>query len=390
LNELQSILAAWRQLGGDTSEAVLATVVHVKGSAYRRPGGRMLLLPDGQRIGTISGGCLEGDVARKAAWWTSNGESVVRTFDNSAPDVAWDFGLGCNGVISLLIERLDTPAVRESLGFINRQQSTGQECAVATVIRTDPGSPWRIGDRAWRSAAGEAGVSLANSPNAAGLADGLQAALQDRSSRLLHTATADIFVEWIGLPQELVIFGAGHDVIPLVKFASTLGWRITVADNRSAYAHANRFPGAETVVTLPAGGDITGIVINSRTAVVVMTHNYPQDVTLVPQILRRSPRYLGLLGPRRRAENLFRDMGLNITDVDTHAPVGLDIGCDHPETIALSIVAEIQSVLSGRSSGSLRWREGAIHSAVRELGGAELRSFSPGETTALTVCEAVA
>lgn len=390
MNELQSILAAWRQLGGDADEAVLATVVHVKGSAYRRPGGRMLLLPDGQRIGTISGGCLEGDVARKAAWWTANGESVLRTFDNSAPDVAWDFGLGCNGVISILLERVSSPSAGAALAFIDRHQSSNAECAIATVIRAEAGSPWRIGDRMLWNADGLAGGNLAGSPLQRELGEVLQAALSERSNRLLHIPTADVFIEWVGLPQDLVVFGAGHDVIPLVKIASTLGWRITIADSRTAYAHAQRFPGAENVLTLPANGDISGLKIDSRTAVVVMTHNYPQDVILVPQILQRSPCYLGLLGPRRRAENLLRDIGRTLTDVDVHAPVGLDIGCDHPETIALSIIAEIQSVLCGRSSGSLRWREGNIHAPVRELGGGELRPFSPAELAALTVCEAVA
>lgn len=390
MNELQSVLSAWRASREAIEGAVLATVVHVRGSAYRRPGARMLLLPDGRRIGTISGGCLEGDVARKAAWWTSAGESVLRTFDNSAPDIAWEFGLGCNGEISLLLERAESSQVCESMEFLERQQANDQACAIATVIRAAPGGHWRMGDRAFWNAGGPGGGRLAVAGMDRVIRDALQITLTEEVSRLLHTADADIFVEWIGLPQRLVIFGTGHDVLPLVKFASILGWRTTVAQTRTDTARVHRLPGVENVITLPPSGDLASIPIDSRTAVVVMTHNFPQDVALVPQILQRDPRYLGLLGPRRRAEDLFQEIGVSLSTTDVHAPVGLDIGCDHPETIALSIIAEIQSVLSGRSSGSLRHRSCAMHAAVRECGEGSLRLLRGPENAHLETCEAAA
>lgn len=390
MNELQSILLEWRRLGAGADSSVLATVVHVQGSSYRRPGARMLLLPNGRRVGTISGGCLEGDVARKAAWWTSQGLGVVRTFDNSAPDVAWEFGLGCNGVISILLERVASPSVRESLEFIEAHQASETPCAIATVIRTREGSPRKIGDRLLWDAGGEAGGSLSGSQLATEVADAMRVTWEEETGRLVHSPEADVFVEWIGLPQRLIVFGGGLDVVPLARFAGILGWRVTVVDAHSSPASSGRFPSVERVVPLPDEEDLSSLEIDERSAVVLMTHNYPRDRALLPRILECHPRYLGLLGPHHRAESLFREAGINPATWDIHAPVGLDLGADHPETIALSIIAEIQSVLSGRAAGSLRNRHGSLHVPVKECGGRGGALQTDDEATALEVCEAAA
>ena len=147
MNELRSILNAWRQNGPHHDQAVLATVVHVTGSAYRRPGARMLILPDGRRFGTISGGCLEGDVVRKASWWTSDQGTALRVFDNSSEDAAWEFGLGCNGVITVLLERLALAQVTEMLAFLDQRQASRRSAVVATVIRSSDTSRAAPGDR---------------------------------------------------------------------------------------------------------------------------------------------------------------------------------------------------------------------------------------------------
>jgi xanthine/CO dehydrogenase XdhC/CoxF family maturation factor len=192
--------------------------------------------------------------------------------------------------------------------------------------------------------------------------------LQSRRCRLLHVAGADVFMEYIGPAQRLVVFGAGHDVIPVVSLAAGLGWDVTVADVRSGYAKPERFPGAERVLTLAPTGALGDIRIDRDTAVVMMTHNYPLDTMLVPQILPFRPRYLGLLGPKKRTVRLFEEIGLDSLRHDLHAPVGLDIGGDQPAAIALSIIAEIQAVLSGRRGGELRWNVGPIHNPVEEMG----------------------
>ncbi|MCC7374384.1 MAG: XdhC family protein [Verrucomicrobiales bacterium] len=360
MNELQSILEARRSGHPGLDEAVLATVVAVKGSAYRRPGARMLIFPDGERLGTISGGCLESDVVRKANWWTAGGDPALRTFDTSSEQATWEFGLGCNGVITLLLERVTAPGVMEELDFLERQWKRRRPSVAVTVVRstTNEAAP---GDRLLFDEDGCVGGRLRGKPSTAPLKAAVDRAFSERASQSMTVEGFESFVEYVGPAQRLVVFGAGHDAIPLVAMAGILGWSVTVVDGRSNYARRDRFPAAESVVCLPSTAEVSELGIDSDTAVVLMTHNFPQDVVLLPQILKCSPQYLGLLGPRRRAERLFAEAGLGAIEPEVFAPVGLDLGGDHPETVALSIISEIQSVLSGRRPVSLRNRPGPIH-----------------------------
>lgn len=368
MDETQSILAAWRDGGPSLAGAVLATVVHVKGSAYRRPGARMLVLADGRRVGTISGGCLEADVARKAAWWTSAGEPSLRRFDGTSEGAAWDFGLGCNGVISVLLERVASPEVAGFLAFLDGLRSRRGTGVVALVVEADEGSGVRPGQRLWSGQGAAGGGGLRGTPLEEPLLAAMAQAEEEGANRLVHLDGCDVFLERLAPPRRLVVFGGGHDVIPLAASASALGLSVVVADSRAAYARESRFPGAERVALVPASGDIAGLPVDAESLVVMMTHNYAQDRLLLPQVLARRPRYLGMLGPRSRAERLFEELGIAIEDHDVHAPVGLDLGAETPEAIALSVLAEVQAVLAGRGAGFLRDRPGPIHNAPRESG----------------------
>lgn len=382
MRELTSILAAWR--GNFQAADVLCTVVHVQGSAYRRPGARMLIQSDGTRIGSISGGCLEGDVAKKAAWWTSDGKPVLRVYDTTSDDDAvWEFGLGCNGIIEVLIERAGSDQVREMFEFLDSRQAARAESVVAAVVRsTDRGLP--VGSRLLCDQDGSCGGALRGSRIEVDVLRRASHCFAVRNSCLLRLDGADVFVEWVGLPQSLVIFGAGHDAQPLASMAQTLGWDVTVLDGRPAYARADRFPGARVAV-IPPDADLSRLDIGHRSAVVMMTHNFPLDTRLLPAIVARKPAYLGLLGPRRRAEKLFAQAGAAIGGCDPSAPAGLDIGSSDPSTIALSILSEAQAVLSGRSGGPLRWRHGSIHEPVQEAG---LSVSTAGiEIAAIAACE---
>ncbi len=362
MNELHSILDAWRRLDAANRDAVLATVVHVKGSAYRRPGARMLILPDGRRIGSISGGCLEGDVSRKAWWFTEGGQPSVRVYDTSSDeDAVWEFGLGCNGVIQVLLERTESPSTREALEFLDSCRASRSSGVMATVIRTTDYSRYQVGQRIFPQTGGDSSLLAALQPY-------IEQTIRARKNRLVHLPDCQVFVEWIAPPLPLVIFGAGHDAIPVVNIAKQLGWHVTVADGRPAYATRARFPEADLLAVMKPPDLFSGIEITPETAVVLMTHNFPQDVKLLRHILPARPRYLGLLGPRKRADSLFAELGIRPETVDAHAPVGLDIGADTPEGIALSIVAEIQAELAERPGMKLRHRRDPIHAPAEEAG----------------------
>ena len=369
MNELYAILDAWRENQDNHQSAVLATVVHVKGSAYRRPGARMLILPDGRRIGSISGGCLEGDISKKAWWLTTDGSPTVRVYDTSSEDDAvWEFGLGCNGIVHVLLERVQTDSACAALQFLDECRATQQEAVMVTVIRATDSSCVQVGDRLFVQPEGRCTGTLADSPVLHDLFTHAANTFAERKSRLVHLADCEVFIEWVGQPTPLVVFGAGHDAIPLVAIAKQLGWHVTVADGRPAYAKADRFPGVDRVVLLKPHDLLASIDITPNTVVVLMTHNYPQDGKLLRRILPKHPRYLGLLGPRNRSERLYEEIGEVMDESVVHAPVGLDIGGDTPATIALSIVAEIQTVLAGHAGGMLKNRKGSIHTPVHEVG----------------------
>lgn len=379
--ELRILLEHWRHHAD--APGVLATVVHVRGSAYRRPGARMLLLEDGARIGSISGGCLEGDLARKAWWWTSSGKPTVRVYDTtSEEDAVWEFGLGCNGVVEVLLERFDSPSTRQLFEFIDRARKSSAGAIVATVIATQPGSDLTIGDRLFFDPdLAPHGPLQSRLPS---LAAALDRAWRRRANCLVHLEDASVFLEWVGKPNQLFVFGAGHDAQPVVEIAALLGLSVTVCDGRPAYLCQERFPKADHIYRIPPSGDISNLGINSDSLVVLMTHNFPQDERLLPQILPHSPRYLGLLGPTRRTERLFQHLQLDPLDYPLHAPVGLDIGADTPEAIAVSILSEIQCVLAGRDGGFLRLRRQKIHADVEELGAS---SLPPSQSAGLAACQ---
>ncbi len=328
MRELDGILDAWRA----RPEGVLATVVQVKGSAYRRPGARMLIQPDGRRIGSVSGGCLEGDLSRKAWWLTESGRPVIRTYDTTSDeDAVWEFGLGCNGVIDVLLERIDSPESGEIMRFLSQARERHETARIATVI----GGP-QTGSRLWL----ERDLRAAGSLRGSEIADEVEDFLRETNqNHVVSLASSEIFFEVVEPAQLLVIFGGGHDTIPLAAIAKELGWRVSVIDERAT----------QTELEIPA-----------EAAVVLMTHNYVRDGNVLPRLLQHPLRYLGILGPRVRTERLFEDLGISVPPF-VHAPAGLDIGAGTPETIALSIVAEISATLAGRSGAMLRDRQGPIY-----------------------------
>ena len=368
MKELGEIVAAWETLCAEGREAVLATVVQVSGSTYRRPGARMLLAGEGRLAGSVSGGCLEGDLVKKAQWHTRNGAALVTYDSTDEDDVVWGFGLGCNGVVQVLLERVsaDTPGPLTLLRSVLQSRQPG---VTATVIG---GEEAAIGQRLLLMPDGRQESTLASTELQAQVREDAQMVLVAQKSRtqtytLPGGAAATVFLEAVLPPLPLVIFGANHDALPLVRFAKELGWHVTVADVRGIQPRPERFPGADLVLAGSAESLCRDIRWNAQTAVVVMTHNYPDDKRVLRHLLDTPALYIGQLGPKARTERLLAEIsddGFSITEAHRsrlHGPVGLDLGADTPEEIALSVIAEVQAVRAGGSGESLRKRRGSLH-----------------------------
>jgi xanthine dehydrogenase accessory factor len=328
MKEFQAIV---RHLTSATcGTSVLATLVTVEGSSYRRPGARLLVLADGTRIGSISGGCLEEDVMARARRVLTTGVSESVVYDTTSEnDLVWGVGLGCHGVVRVLLERL--PPRPDWAGTL-AANFAGRQATTFHVVHEGP-NPATFGTK------------LAGSAQAG-------------------TGT---FVEVVAPPTSLFVFGAGDDAQPLVRLAKELGWHVTVADTRPQFTTAARFPLADRLIIGPAAELVGRANPDASALAVVMTHHYVHDVPILRNLLPRPLGYLGLLGPRKRAEKILGDLaaeGLKITPADRvrlHAPVGLDLGADAPEQVALAMLAEMLSVLTGRDGQPLHLRQRPIH-----------------------------
>lgn len=355
----------------DDKKTALATVIEVRGSTYRRPGARMLMTEGSHVVGSISGGCLEADVFERAGQVIASGEPVVVKYDTtSADDIVWGLGLGCNGLVRVFIERL-TQDKPNSVTFLAECFRRRQMGVLATVVSVEGQVQEKAGTRLMLPQDGNAISHIENSELSAAILNDAQEALCNSRSTLklyqLPTGIAEVFIEVIQPPVPLVIFGAGHDAIPVARFASELGWHVTVVDSRQSYATKDRFSLAAAVILSRPESILEHVLVDHRTVAVVMTHNYLHDQELLRMLLPYPLRYLGLLGPKSRTERLLQELqeeGIIPTSEQLHrlyGPIGLDIGADTPDEIALAIVAEIQAVIANRSGGLLRDRRGPIH-----------------------------
>jgi xanthine dehydrogenase accessory factor len=325
--ERRQILELWQNK--QDQPAVLVTLTCATGSSYRRPGAHLLLLADGRHAGTISGGCLEAEVARKAFWMTRSG-AVMQRYSTLFDDTAEiPFGLGCGGEIDILLEPANTPECKALIEAM-RASLAGESFTVITTLPAESQPLQRLilaqdGERIFASDA-------------------------------FHGSSTEKFVEELDPPQRLILFGAGDDAQPLAAMAAALGWSVLVSDGRAQLAQAERFPAAGPVVLLNEALNIAPLHISSKDAVVLMTHSFQQDRALLAQLLPIAPGYLGVLGARHRSSLLVREvatiLGWSMEDCAArlHAPVGLDLGGDAPESIALAILAEAHARCLGGDS----------------------------------------
>lgn len=363
--ELRSIVDRFYSIAGAEQLAVLATVIDVRGSSYRLPGARMLIDGDGNTYGTVSGGCLEADLMARAKRVHGTGVAEVFIYDTSInDDSVFGLNMGCRGVIRVLLE----PAEPKLFEFLHHRLKSREGGVVATVVRGDLQSynDFKVGNRLMIDER-ELVVSDIRGDAQRELAADCIAALETKSSSLNAYEFGEVFIEFIAPPVPLIIFGAGHDAASLIRFAKELGWRVTLVDHRPAAVAREEFSIADEIIVARPQAAANVVTIDAETVAVLMTHNYSIDLELLEFLLHSRACYLGMLGPRSRSEQLLRDlskMGIEPTDEDLarlYAPIGIDIGAETPEEIALSIIAEIRAVLNGRPAKMLRERKGSIH-----------------------------
>lgn len=340
--ETRQVLDRLGALHREGRRAALATVIRVRGSAYRHEGAKLLVPETGEVTGNVSGGCLEEDVREVARRVIASGIAERRSYCGGANEIAaWDLGVGCEGEVEILIEPCSTDRdperalVRAEERFVVLTRLHGIEQGgepARTVLSGHAADPWS-------AAAG---------------------------SRLETHDGGEVFVDVFEPPPRLLVVSAGDDARHLARIAADVGFRVVVADRRPGLLAPERFPEGVRLVETDAARLTERLVLDTRSFAVVMTHHFADDTEYLRALLRSPVGYLGLLGPRQRTDRILgilRQEG-PVDESRIFGPVGLDIGTDGAEQVALAVIAEILAVRSGRRPQSLRERRAPIHVAA--------------------------
>ena len=353
--EVLDFLAAVRRAG---MPAALATVVRVRGSAYRHEGAKLAVSADGRSAGNVSGGCLEQDVREVALQVIRSGAPELRSYCSGADEIAaWDLGVGCEGQVDVYVEPADArPRERELL-------DGRRPFVVCTTLvgKGEKGKGKRVvltADRA-EGDLGERDMTARTVIKAREL-------LEAGESGVHEIAGRSIFFDVLMPPPQLVVLGAGDDARPLVQFAAQAGFRVVVVDRRAGLLTRERFPGAAALVR-SAGDELSAAMpLDAECYAVVMNHNFADDQAYLRALLRAPVSYIGMLGPRQRTDRMLRTLAAEgpVDERRVYGPVGLDIGTDGAEQVALAVIAEVLAVRSGRRARSLRERLAPIHAPI--------------------------
>lgn len=370
MKEFRSIVEAYGKLDYSARKAALATVVKVRGSSYRSPGARMLITDDGRWVGSISGGCLEGDALRKARKVILEGKPMAVTYDTrEESNQNLGIALGCNGIIDVLIEPIDHNDAVNPVRVFETFIHTRDPVALATIFRSEDEKV--TGQKLLIDQAGSIQKEFTDkeltSRIAADLSKLFETITSETRSYEWQGSTVDVYLELIPPNISLIIFGGGFDARPVSQLAKTLGWEVTVTDECAAHIAPLFFPGADNLSLCSRTYIERDFDITPYTACVLMSHNYEYDRDVLRTLLKTPTPYIGILGPRKRFDKMCEEFdreGIVLTADDRHrihSPIGLDIGAETPDEIAVSIVAEIQGKFTCRSGGFLKYRQGPIH-----------------------------
>lgn len=374
MSSLIAITESLRRTAADVESVVLATVVRVIGSSYGGVGARMLIRVDGSTVGLVSGGCLESDLCAHAVEVNATGIARVVSYDTRADDDAvWGLGLGCNGLIDVLLQPLSPPQATAVAHMLSTALTSDQPAVLATVSQSSPsrnapavgaqalftdGRTVSVGD--WAD-----GAALTS---AAGRIEDARSA--GRGGLVHEVGSTQISFEVVAPVIRLVVCGSGPDAAPVCRLAANLGWNVTLIDHRPVTeARGARFPGARTVECAEPARLAQVVALTERTAAVVMSHHFARDAEYVKALVTAGVAYVGVLGPRPRTERMLAELAARGEEIPSGAPslfgpVGLDLGGDGPEAIALAIVSEVSAAMHDRVPGHLRDVNRPLHESV--------------------------
>ena len=376
MKETKDIIDAYELAIKENKQTALATVVHLQGSSYRRPGARMLITEDGMLTGAISGGCLEGDALRKALLAIVEGKNKLVTYDTTDEDDAKiGIQLGCNGIVHILFEPIDDRIKDNPIAILKKAFATSANIALVTLFSLKE-KRFQIGTCFFCE---ENGTGIATEVLQSctqifqqQLKTGAIAAMQADTDIFLDSEHAgrpwNAFIQIFRPPVSLIIVGAGNDALPMTAMAYLLGWKTTLIDGRNTHATKQRFPSAEKIIVAKPESSLKSINITPATVFVLMTHNYNYDLAILKQLLPMQVCYIGVLGPKSKMQRMYNDLaneGIVVTSEQKeriYSPVGLDIGAETAEEIAVSVIAEIKATLAGKNAQMLRHKLFPIHS----------------------------
>lgn len=359
MTENQQMIIQLAGMIASKQTGVLATVVSVEGSAYKREGAKMLIRPDGEYQGMISGGCLEGDAVASAESVFQSGQSLLKKYELDE-ELVWGLGLGCPGIVEILLEPIGlTPDWQQLADIYNNGES-----AVICKLLQDGGStaPFLLVTTSHVYGSWEDEFLQENVLSVAEQKLSAHGSLSE--SMVMITGTGEqvrVFFDVHFPPPRLCIFGAGHDAVPLARLSTMLGYETAVVDPRPAYNTKERFPGVFSLLAQPSQYE-TIHWIDSHTFIVIMNHHLERDTEALIFALRSAAHYVGVLGPKRRREKILerlKEQGIVFSKEQLEklfSPIGLDIGAESSEEIALSIMAEITAIRRSHKGGFLKDR----------------------------------
>ena len=365
MKEIKAIVEAYHKIDFIKNKAALATVVRVEGSSYRRSGARMLITDSGEWIGGISGGCLEGDALKKAKFAMAQNKATMVTYDTTDDDpYQIGVGLGCNGIIDVLLAPLDSQNIDNQVLVLQNCIESRKPNVIITVINFKGNFKSIQLGQAYKY---DSEINFSLNFISGNLITDINNCLQSEKSESkiyqCQEGEITVFIEVIIPTTHLIMFGGNYDIYPMVKLAKEVGWKVSVVCN-PLKVHKSLFELADAVIEKDKGKEIE---IDPYTVALLMAHDYETDFKNMRNLLKTSIKFIGMLGPKKRTDKMFLKLSEEGNSVSAEdlariaTPVGLDIGASNPEEIAISIIAEIKTFFNGRTGQRLKFREGAIY-----------------------------